>query len=80
MPDYAACSQLTCERRSTCARYLMAPTQRHQWYSEFDPQNCQDYWDVTEGVPFKLLPVTEVDKVYGNWKRNAVDDGQEPRP
>ena len=64
MPDYSACMQVTCERRSSCARYLMKSDSRWQTVASPDPANCSLFWDASKGAPFHLYSPAEADETH----------------
>ena len=53
MPDYAACAQSKCDHKYSCARYMMKKG-NYQTFINPDVENCGHYWDILDGVPFKL--------------------------
>ena len=62
MPDYAACDAKTCEKRKTCARYLMKPSEYMQTYILVeDTENCKMYLDYKKGTCFKLRRLDEIE-------------------
>ena len=59
MPDYAACTAITCPARHNCARYLMAWGER-QDAATYDPEACRDFWPA-EHEPWPLVTAEEAD-------------------
>jgi hypothetical protein len=59
MPDYAACTRRDCDRRGTCARYLM---QHGHWQTvgHFEPPDCGAHFPA-ERAPFRLRSLAEAD-------------------
>lgn len=55
MPDYAACNNKECLKRHECCRYLMVLSE-HQWsiFIEGDGSDCEYFWPLEEGAPFKI--------------------------
>lgn len=56
MPDYSMCAQSGCPKADKCARFLAEPNPYRQSYFApvFGENGCNEFWDVREGVPFKL--------------------------
>ena len=51
MPDISMCSNMKCEKRNTCYRFLATPTPNWQTYGVFKPDDkgeCEYYWEVRE--------------------------------
>ena len=56
MPDYSACGNKECPKKTECCRWLMV-TDKYQTYSTFawhKDTGCDSFWDVKEGAPFEL--------------------------
>jgi hypothetical protein len=56
MPDYCRCQDHSCPKRNSCCRYLMIPGDRQTVFvgSPRDGKECDSFWDVKYGAPFKL--------------------------
>ena len=62
MPDYSACRNLSCDKRATCARYLMVHG-RYQSMSSFRAVGCTHYWPAKDS-PWPLNSVEKVDAQF----------------
>ena len=57
MPDYTACKGEGCEVKQECARFRMEWGEYRQSVFMNSPgkdKNCEHFWDVKSGVPFRL--------------------------
>ena len=54
MPDFCGCVQKECKRKDKCCRFLMVFETYQSVTRPEDPDNCDLFWDVDKGAPFKL--------------------------
>lgn len=57
MPDYCLCKGGLCPQKQSCARFRAEPNPYRQSYfavPPFDRNDCEHYWNIAEGVPFRL--------------------------
>lgn len=70
MPDYSACTNMTCDKRGNCARYRMV-WGRRQSVSIFPTKEVCDHQmpiDDVRGIPFKIQSLALADEAVRDSK------------
>ena len=62
MPDYSACSNVSCERRYDCARYMMKKSSMWQSNMAFEAENCKYFFPILE-ASFECLAKSEMKRL-----------------
>ena len=45
MSDISMCTGKGCDRKGKCHRYTAPINEHYQSYMDFDPKDCDDFWD-----------------------------------